>query len=67
MEVGLDDYALTGDDHGDGGELNIDTESAEVEALLSNDPPTVQGASTTMSSSQPLSEEPRVPQLAGTS
>ena len=49
MEVGLDDYVLAGDDPGDAGEHNIDTESAEVEALLSDDPPMVQGASATVS------------------
>ena len=67
MEVSLDDYVLAGDDRGNAGEHNIDTESAEVEALLSDDPPTVQGASATVSCSRPLSEGPRVPQPAGTS
>ena len=34
MEVGVDDYVMTGDDRGDGGELDIETELVEIELLL---------------------------------
>ena len=66
MEVSLDDYGAAGDDLV-GGEHNIDTESEEVEALLSDDPPTAQGASATMSGSRLSSEGHNIPQVAGTS
>ena len=66
MEVSLDDYGAAGDDLA-GGEHNIDIESEEVEALLSDDPPTAQGASATVSGSRPSSEVHNIPQTAGTS
>ena len=66
MEVGLDDYALTGEDRGADGESNIDIESAEVAALLSDNPPTAQGSSAAGHDVWSLNEEPTVPQPTGT-
>ena len=34
VEVGSDEYVMTGSDCGDGGELDIETELAEIELLL---------------------------------
>ena len=65
MEVSLDEYGAAEDDL-DGGEHNLNLESEEVEALLSEGPQNAQGASATVSGLQPSSEV-QIPQTAGTS
>ena len=58
MEVSLDEYGAAEDDL-DGGEHNLNLESEEVEALLSEGPLNEQGASATVSGLQPSSEVQR--------